>query len=139
MGLGYRYICKNCQKETEIFEGIGMLDFEQELTNINSEYNLLKRYTNGINKDELKKHLIDKDFILNEGYGRKIFQCPKCNDISNEFYFELESILKDGKNFISEYKCKKCKEKLNIIDSIEKCPYCGGKFDLEKTIFINLD
>ena len=139
MGSGCRYICRNCHKKTEIIEGIGMLDFEQELIDIKSEFNLYKRYENGINKEMLKKHLLDKDFILKDGYGRKTFQCPKCKKVTNEFYFELESINKDGEIFISEYMCKMCKEKLNQIDDLKKCPYCGGEFDLDKTILINWD
>ena len=139
MGSGFRYICKKCNKKIEVFEGKGMMDFEEELIDNNGKFNLLSRYVNGIDKEKLEKHLNDKDFILRSDYGLRIFQCPKCKEISSRFYFELESTSKQKDDFESKYLCKNCKEILSPIGNLNSCPYCGGKFNPEEIEYINWD
>lgn len=139
MGSGFRCICKKCHKKIEVFEGKGMLDFEEELIDINGKFNLLSRYVNGIDKEKLERYLNDKDFILKNDYGRRIFQCPKCKEISSCFYFELEGTSKYKDSFVSKYLCKNCKEILNQIGSLNNCPYCGEKLNSDEIEYINWD
>lgn len=140
MGSGICVKCKNCNKKFEFLDGTGKLDYEPNLMNYDSDFNLLRRYKNGIGKWELRRILKNKRHILDDKYyGYKTYQCPTCKRITNEFYFKLIALRKDESDFVSEYKCYKCKTKMNALDNIEKCPLCGGEFDKESMEIIRWD
>ena len=140
MGKGLIYVCKKCKKEFEFMEGRGMLDSKTELMKHDSKFNLIKRYKDGINGEKLneifkvKKHILDENY-----YGYKTYQCPKCKRITNKFYFKLIALDKNDEDFISEYKCSKCNEKMEIIENLSKCPICGKDFNIEDIEIMNWD
>lgn len=132
--------CKKCNKKFEFLEGTGMRDFKENLIDYKSDFNALRRYKNGIDKYRLRRILKNKQHLLEDkSYGYKIYQCPECKRVSNEFYFKLIAMKKDESDFISEYKYYKCKTKLEMVDNIDKCPLCGGDFDKENMLLINCD
>lgn len=140
MGSGVEYKCSKCKRKFEFLEGIGMLDYSKSLMDYDSEFNLLRRYEHGIDKWGLRRALKSKEYILDEDYyGYKTYQCPTCKRVSNEFYFRLIALKKDEKDFISEYKCYKCKTQLKLLKDINKCPICGGEFDKKEIYFIRWD
>lgn len=140
MGKSYLYTCSKCNRKIEIIEGIGFLNSPYTLTAIDSPYNLLSYYKNGINYSLLEELLNSENYILEDNYSMQNYQCPKCNEIYKNLYFKLIPLKKDDKtNFKSEYKCPKCNEKLKILNKIDKCPYCGGNFDDNKTAIIMWD
>ena len=130
MGSGIKYKCSQCKKEFEILEGIGFMDSSQAIMDYKNKFNLLSRYKYGINKERLEEILKNKDYVLDENdYGYKTYQCPKCNDITNQFYFKLIPIKEKDKKFISQFECDKCRTKLKKIKNLNKCPICGGIFE----------
>ena len=140
MGSGVEYKCGKCKRKFEFLEGIGMMDYSQSLMDYESDFNLLRRYGHGINKIGLRKALKSKEYILEEdSYGYKTYQCPTCKRVSNEFYFKLKALKENEDDFISEYKCYKCKTKLELLKNIDKCPVCGGEFDKDEINFIRWD
>lgn len=140
MGSGIELKCSKCKRKFKFLEGIGMLDYSQSLMDYESEFNLLRRYEHGIDKWGLRRILKSKEYILDEAYyGYKTYQCPTCKRVSNEFYFKLIALKNDEEDFISEYKCYKCKSKLEILKDDSKCPICGGEFDKEEINIIRWD
>lgn len=140
MGLSYSFTCSKCNRKVEIINGIGMLYSPYTLTAMDSKHNLLSHYKNGINANILKELLNSGGYVLDDNYSIKNYQCPKCKEIYSHLDFKLISLKKDDKTtFKSEYKCPKCNEKLKLLDKIDKCPYCGGNFDADKTEMILWD
>ena len=140
MGSGIRYSCSKCKKEFELLEGIGFMDCSHILMDYENEFNLLNKYQCGINKERLDEILKNKNYVLDEEeYGYRTYQCPKCNEISNQFYFKLMPLNKEDKKFISKFECHKCKTELKILKNFNKCPVCGGVIAEDKTVVILWD
>lgn len=128
MGQSYTIRCSKCKKKYEFTEGVGMFCYPAVLMDLNNKYNLLYYYKNVIDKETLKQIIQDKNYVLDKNYGFKKYQCPACRSVYSNFYFKLYSI-EDGKEFTSSYECEKCKNILQRVNEISKCPSCGGEFD----------
>ena len=119
MGTGIELKCPKCNKEYIFYMGIGFAFCDKMLMDLNKEDNLLYMYRDGVDIDKLKDMM--KNGVLKEGYGKQIFQCPKCREYANKIYFEVEN---GNEVFKSKYICKKCNIELRKARKPYKCSKC---------------
>jgi len=94
--------------------GIGMMYSPQNLIDFESEFALLPHLIRS--KKSLtciKELLIENNGVIADGYGHKIYRCPKCGEFYERFFIHLDY---DGGCFEVEYKCTNCKAVLRPLD-----------------------
>lgn len=111
-----------------------LMDFEAE----NPLPNSLIRSKKTV--DFIKELLRDKNAVIADNYGHKIYRCPECDQLYGRFFIHQDY---NSGSYETEYKCSKCKTALELIGEdisdeddwktkrirIEKypCPKCGKK------------
>ena len=128
MGGSYEVSCKECDYTKRFMIGIGMMYSPQNIVDLDSEFALL---TDLIRSKKTLAHirelLNEKKAVLADGYGHKVYRCPKCGEFYERFCIRLN--YEDG-SFEVEYKCPKCKTALkpfkgDIVLEKYPCPKCG--------------
>jgi len=139
MGSSYAISCKSCDYKNSFITGVGMMYAPHNLVDFEADNPLLPSLIRSKKAiDSIKALLTDKNAIISDNYGHKIYRCPKCGEFYARFFIHLDY---DGGSFEVEYKCSKCKTPLNLIEyatpdddsyenkrvSLEKypCPKCG--------------
>ncbi|EGD50992.1 hypothetical protein TheetDRAFT_2180 [Thermoanaerobacter ethanolicus JW 200] len=105
------------------------------LMNFESEFALLPHLIHSKKTIEhIKKLFLEKNSVIADGYGHKVYRCPKCDEFYGRFFIHLDY---DGDCFEVKYRCPKCKVVLHPIDcdvvgeqkaiNLENypCPKCG--------------
>lgn len=131
--------CSNCNYRLSLKEGLGSLDDEKMLLNIDnpqaSPFNILSKLKNKEQKIKVKD-MIENGAKLSGEYGYSIDRCPSCMNITSNFYFKL---VNKKEVYQPTYYCKSCKQKLNKISSTtaikSKCPKCSSKLLYIDTIY----
>ncbi len=130
--------CKNCHYMKPFQLGIGFAYSPNRLLDFDSKDSLLNYLIRSKKTLEHVKNLIlehDGDFI---DYDLKLHHCPKCSGFYARFYYQIQ--FTDGL-FEPDYKCTKCKHKLDVVPeqkdhereegvldlSDYPCPECGEK------------
>lgn len=148
MGTEYSVLCKGCGYHQKFIIGIGMLYYPENLLDFDSEFALLPlliRSKKVLNR--VRELTYEENIKVVDGYGHKIYRCPKCGKFYNRFHLKLEYA--DG-DYEIKYKCTKCKKELELISNdfedeniIERkeidlskypCPECG-KYELVEDEF----
>ena len=142
MGTGCEYTCSSCGYVLEITEGIGMLHSPEHvfhgydgkpflLSLIKSER--IRKKVSGLlaagaqpaaleyPEKEYSENLDDpgvSKYAQPHDYGYEVYACPKCNRVSNLYYFKLTT--PDG-DYEPDYKCSKCKTMLQHAELKDHC------------------
>ena len=131
--------CTHCNYRLSLKEGVSSLDDEKMLLNIDnplaSPYNILSKLKSKEQKLKVMD-MIKEGAKLDGEYGYFIDRCPKCKNITNNFYFKLKN---NKEVYQPTYYCKSCKTKLNKISSTtaikSKCPKCNSKLEYIDTLY----
>jgi len=139
MGRGYRYVCKKCGMEKNIYLGNSMFSFckEQVMDLKRSVGNVLDRAIESeiVNLKELKKFLKLKNVNIEDDFEDDIYYCNNCYTMYGKFKFSLYA---EGNIFYPIYKCKRCNSPL-VLDEIPnkqyfvRCDKCN--IPMEKKLF----
>lgn len=137
MGHSISVKCCNCKYSKTIKLGIGMAFSPKRINDIDPKLGILPSLIRS--KDELryiKTLLTEKNGIIPYCYEYKMYHCPKCSEFYERFYFTVDH---DEGTYEPNYKCSKCRIKLDVIESSEdknqfklskyQCPKCG-KYEL---------
>jgi len=139
MGSSYEISCRECDYTKNFKIGIGMMYSPQNLRDFESEFAMLPYLIRSKKMlAHIKELLSKKSAVIADGYGHKIYLCPKCGEFNERFFIHLDY---DDGSFAVEYKCTNCKTALKAIDydvtatdeweekeiNLEKyaCPKCG--------------
>ncbi|MBP1765041.1 MAG: hypothetical protein H6Q65_2099 [Firmicutes bacterium] len=114
MGSSYGICCKECDYAKSFKVGIGMMYSPLNLMEANSEFALLPSL---IRSKKTVKYigilLMDKRAVIADDYRHAVYRCPQCGEFYERFFIHLDY---DNGSFEVEYKCTKCKAKLELIE-----------------------
>lgn len=142
MGSSYEIECMECDYNKFFKVGIGMLyspDFLRE--SFISENFITGLIRTKKTNEYIKDLLIRKNGVITD-YGHKIYTCGKCNEFYERFYLSIDY---GDASYRVQYKCSKCKRKLEEVEHIEDvergdreillekycCPKCGKRSLIE--------
>jgi len=151
MGTGYGIKCADCNYSIRYLEGVGMFYDDVSVFYNNSQND--KPWIHSLIKNKRIKdkavNLLSNGALPDNEYGHELYACPKCNRLTNRFYFKLVS---SKEEYEPDYRCYKCKTKLlkvelqtnkkrdfakivfkNNSDKKWNCPKCG----CEKLVYDN--
>ena len=114
MGSSYGISCRECDYTKNFKMGIGMMYSPENLIDFEAQFPMLPHL---IRSKKMLAHikglLGEKNAVIADGYGHKIYRCQKCGEFYERFYIHLNY---GGDSFEVEYKCTKCKVALRTID-----------------------
>ena len=130
MGSTISLCCKDCCYKKDFTVGVGMMYSPDNIRDLDGEFAMLpdlipsKRTLTYI-----KELLEERNAEITDDYGHGVYRCKKCGEFHGRFYLRLEF---DGGSYDVEYKCPRCKTKMERVDCLLEPGDCkDSKVNLE--------